>query len=142
MVARIIRQVEAAVVSNSKNKIYQTWEALFWRPLYGRHRLAQVKLSKFTPILKQTNCTPWDYPLPQGAENAQLCTTYSDGKTYFNSLRHFEMTMEDADVVTQCTEECMPNCQEVIYTYGMDTTYLKANELCNDEANLREVFIS
>ena len=52
------------------------------------------------------------------------------------------MTMEDANVVTQCTKECMPNCQEVIYTYGMDTTYLKAFELCNDEANLREVFIS
>ena len=51
------------------------------------------------------------------------------------------MTMEDANVVTQCTEECMPNCQEVIYTYGMDTTPLEADELCNDDANLREVFI-
>ena len=28
------RQVEAEVVSNSSNKIHQTWEALFWRPLY------------------------------------------------------------------------------------------------------------
>ena len=27
------RQVEAEVVSNSKNKLHQTWEALFWRPL-------------------------------------------------------------------------------------------------------------
>ena len=49
------------------------------------------------------------------------------------------MTMEDPNVVTQCTKECMPNCQEVIYTYGMDTTYLDANKMCNDEANLREV---
>ena len=30
------RQVEAEVVSNSSNKIHQTWEALFWRPLYSR----------------------------------------------------------------------------------------------------------
>ena len=51
------------------------------------------------------------------------------------------MTMEDPNVVTQCTKECMPNCQEVIYTYGMHTTYLEADELCNDDANLREVFI-
>ena len=28
------RQVEAEVVSNSSNKVHQTWEALFWRPLY------------------------------------------------------------------------------------------------------------
>ena len=27
------RQVEAEVVSNSSNKIHQTWEPLFWRPL-------------------------------------------------------------------------------------------------------------
>ena len=26
-------QVEAEVVSNSRNKIHQTWDALFWRPL-------------------------------------------------------------------------------------------------------------
>ena len=28
------RQVEAEVVSNSSNEIHQTWEALFWQPLY------------------------------------------------------------------------------------------------------------
>ena len=28
------RQVEAEVVSNSRNKLHQTWKALFWRPLY------------------------------------------------------------------------------------------------------------
>ena len=30
------RQVETEVVSNSSNKIQQTWEALFWIPLYRR----------------------------------------------------------------------------------------------------------
>ena len=28
-----LKQVEAEVVSNSRNKLHQTWEALFWRPL-------------------------------------------------------------------------------------------------------------
>ena len=34
------RQVEAEVVSNSNNKTHQTWEALFWRPLWVPTRWA------------------------------------------------------------------------------------------------------
>ena len=37
------RQVEAEVVSNSSNKIHQTWEALFWRPLYWRGKSKERK---------------------------------------------------------------------------------------------------
>ena len=50
--------------------------------------------------------------------------------------------MEDSDILTQCTHECMPNCEEVTYSYVMDTTYLEAHELCRDHADLREVKIS
>ena len=40
------RQVEAEVVSNSTNKIYQTWKALFWRSLQAACPLFQA-------------CAPW-----------------------------------------------------------------------------------
>ena len=49
--------------------------------------------------------------------------------------------MEDSNIMTQCTHECMPNCKEVTYSYVMDTTYLEAHELCDDKADLREVII-
>ena len=51
------------------------------------------------------------------------------------------MTMEDSNIVTQCTHECLPNCEEVIYSYVMDTTYIEAYELCYDNADLREVIL-
>lgn len=70
-----------------------------------------------------------------------MCTSYFDGNTHFNSLKHFEMSMEDSNIMTQCTHECMPNCKEVTYSYVMDTTYLEAHELCDDKADLREVII-
>ena len=79
--------------------------------------------------------------MPHDVEHAPLCMSYSDGKGYVNSLKHFEMTMEDSNIVTQCTHECLPNCEEVIYNYVMDTTYIEAYELCNDNADLREVII-
>ena len=74
-------------------------------------------------------------------EQAPLCTSYSNGKTYDNSLKYFDMTMEDSKTVTKCTHECMPNCKKTTYSYVMDTTYLEAHELCNDNADLREVII-
>ena len=89
--------------------------------------------------MQQTNCTPWDYPLPNGVDHAPLCTSYYDGENYFNSLNNFEMSMEDSDVLNHCTHECLPNCESVTYSYVMDTTYLEANELCHDEAEMREV---
>ena len=84
------------------------------------------------------NCTPWDYPLPHGMDDAPLCTSYSDGKTFFNSLKGFETMMEDPEILDNCTHECMPNCEEVTYSYMLDTTYLEANELCH-EKDTREV---
>ena len=88
---------------------------------------------------QQTNCTPWDYPLPGGVDHAPICMSYFDGKDYFNNLKSFEMAMEDSDIVDHCTRECLPNCQQVTYSYTMDTTYLDPHGLCQKEAEMREV---
>ena len=57
-----LRQVEAEVVSNSNNKIHQTWESLFWPPLYSIAReimwpfrmFAQKQLNKW--VSEERHC--------------------------------------------------------------------------------------
>ena len=49
--------------------------------------------------------------------------------------------MDDSEVMHRCTDTCLPNCQEVTYSYVMDTTILEANELCQDGSDTREVFL-
>ena len=88
---------------------------------------------------QQSNCTPWDYPLPNDVNHAPMCMSYFDGKNYFNTLKGFEMVMEDSDTLDHCTRECLPNCEQVTYSYVMDTTYLNYHGLCQDKADMREV---
>ena len=47
--------------------------------------------------------------------------------------------MEDPDVLDHCTHECLPNCEEVTYSYTLDTTDLDADKLCRDGSDTREV---
>ena len=75
-----------------------------------------------------------------------MCASYTDEDAHWdpnvlplNSLEDFEKMMEDPQVLDRCTHECMPNCQEVTYSYTMDTTSLDATKLCHDETYSREV---
>ena len=77
--------------------------------------------------------------MPSGVDHAPMCMSYFDGKNYFNSLKSFEKAMEDSDILDHCTRECLPNCEQVTYSYMMDTTYLDAHGLCHDEEEMREV---
>ena len=91
-------------------------------------------------LSKQTNCTPWDYPLPKGSEHSPVCTSYDDGVKYFNSLRDFNELMQDPAITDKCMHDCMPNCEEVTYSREMDTTYLDAKHLC-EENETRHVIL-
>ena len=46
--------------------------------------------------------------------------------------------MADPVITDECTHECMPNCEEVTYSWEMDTTNLQAGHLCQEEET-REV---
>ena len=92
-------------------------------------------------ILQQKNCTPWDYPLPQGEDTTPLCTSYVDGIDYFNSLKDFNLAMEDTRVVDNCTKACQPSCEEITYTSEIDTTDLEIDRLCEDGKPTRDVIL-
>ena len=89
--------------------------------------------------MQQKNCTPWDYPLPHGTDSAPLCTSYTDGIKYSNSLKDFNAAMEDTEVVGNCTKMCQPSCEEITYTYETDTTSLEVERLCEDGKPTRDV---
>ena len=91
---------------------------------------------------QQTNCTPWDYPSPNGVDHIPLCTSYFDGKNYFNNLKSFDMVMRDSAVSDNCSSECLPNCEQVSYKWTMDTTDLDPHTLCYNDAEMREVKIN
>ena len=45
----------------------------------------------------QTNCLPWDYPIPPGAKELPMCTSYNEGGILHNNgLRHLDAKMSDA----------------------------------------------
>ena len=94
-----------------------------------------------SPPKQQTNCTPWDYPSPNGVDHSPLCTSYFDGKNYFNNLKSFDMVMRDSAVSDNCSSECLPNCEQVTYKWTMDTTDLDPHTLCHNEPEMREVML-
>ena len=47
--------------------------------------------------------------------------------------------MEDPHIMQKCTEDCSPNCDEVTYSYEMDTTYLEVDQLCYEGEKTRDV---
>ena len=47
--------------------------------------------------------------------------------------------MEDQETMKHCTEHCSPNCEEVTYSYEMDTTYLEVDQLCYEGEATRDV---
>ena len=85
-------------------------------------------------------CIPWDYPLPRGTDSLPICTSYYDGTTeYNNTLNNFNAAMGDPHIMQNCTEACSPNCDEVTYSYEMDTTYLEVDKLCYEGEKTRDV---
>ena len=91
-------------------------------------------------VTQKINCTPWDYPLPKNNDAPHLCTSYYDGtRHYNNSLDGFNSAMEDQETMKHCTEHCSPNCNEVTYSYEMDTTYLEVDQLCYEGEATRDV---
>ena len=62
-----------------------------------------------------------------------MCTSYDDGAEYFNSLGGFNRFMADPVITDKCTHECLPNCEDVTYSWVMDTTNLQAGNLCQEE---------
>ena len=89
--------------------------------------------------MKKPNCTPWDYPLLKGSQISPICTSYYDGKDYFNSLHNFKIAMNDPQIMKVCKEACLPNCEEITYSYEIDTTDLKIDQLCQEGEKTREV---
>ena len=88
---------------------------------------------------KQTNCTPWDYPLPQGKDSASLCTSYYNSTKHFNSLQGFNNIMQDSTVSKRCTQECLPNCKEITYDYRMSSIDIEAKKMCQDDATRKVI---
>ncbi len=41
--------------------------------------------------------------------------------------------MDDADVSRDCSDKCMPNCEETTYSLQIDTTNLDTEELCKNK---------
>ena len=91
-------------------------------------------------MVDNVGCLPWDFPVPEGlggAANFPLCTSHVGGNLN-NSRYAFDTSLDDSDVLRNCTEDCMPDCTETSYDYQVDTTNLDAEELCLDE-NTRNV---
>ena len=91
--------------------------------------------------MKKSNCTPWDYPLPKGEQISPLCTSYYDGKVHFNSLHNFKIALNDPLIMSECKKACLPNCEEITYSYEIDTTYLEVDQLCQEGEESRKVSI-
>ena len=41
--------------------------------------------------------------------------------------------MQDSKVWKRCTHECLPNCEEVTYSYSMSSIDIEAKKMCQDE---------
>ena len=91
-------------------------------------------LLTFHSCQQKANCTPWDIPLPK-ADNGWLpyCTSFFDGEEHFNSLGEFMSEMANPKVRDECSNVCLPNCEETRYSYQMDKADLNLNELCYEE---------
>ena len=80
---------------------------------------------------------PWDYPYSRSAkDHYPLCTSYHDGINHFNSLHKFNDAMEDPEITDSCSNECLPNCGEITYSYEMDTTDLEVDQLCQQRLSV------
>ena len=49
--------------------------------------------------------------------------------------------MEDTRVVDNCTKMCQPSCEEITYTYEIDTTNLEVDRVCEDGEPTRDVIL-
>jgi hypothetical protein len=55
------------------------------------------------------------------------------GKGYNNNLIIFEEAMNDVNNSANCEKLCLPNCEETMYEYTIDTTELDTEKLCKDK---------
>ena len=85
--------------------------------------------------IKKKSCRPWDIPIPPetNPQNIPYCTSFYDGVQYFNSLKNFTDAMMDLELRSKCSEVCPSNCEEIEYSYQMDTTELDTERLCSEE---------
>ena len=60
------------------------------------------------------NCIPWDYPIPKGFEGISICMSVSE-QNGNNTLSDFHEKMDDPNSITNCSFECLPDCEEVKY---------------------------
>ena len=62
----------------------------------------------------ESGCIPWDYPLPQGLENTEVCKSdFLRNGTAVNALFDFELAMDSNASLALC--ECPPNCEETVF---------------------------
>ena len=99
------------------------------------HSIQNVKCFCLKSKIKKKNCRPWDIPLPPktNPQTMPYCTSFYDGVKYFNSLKNFTDAMMDLKLRSQCSEVCPSNCEEIEYSYQMDTTALDTERLCSEE---------
>ena len=94
----------------------------------------------FNHYQQNTNCTPWDIPLPRaGNKTLPICNTFYDGVKYFNSLTKFMDEITNPITREQCSKSCLPNCEETRYSYQLDKAELNLNELCYEKSDTRNV---
>jgi hypothetical protein len=55
------------------------------------------------------------------------------GEGFNNNLIIFEEAMNDVSNSANCENVCLPNCEETMYEYTIDTTELDTEKLCKDK---------
>ena len=63
-----------------------------------------------------TNCIPWDYPVPKDLDGIDICLAWQNGT---DKLRKFNAIMDDPEVINSC--KCLPDCEEVTYETQVGT---------------------
>jgi hypothetical protein len=56
---------------------------------------------------------------------------------YNNNLLIFEEAINDVNNSANCEKLCLPNCEETMYEYTIDSTELDTEKLCKKEETLR-----
>ena len=77
--------------------------------------------------VKETGCTPWDFPRPRSHERLNVCTNID------RKLADFYTAMKNKENILRC--DCLPDCEETNYEIEIITKEIKIDDLCRATGN-------
>ena len=87
-------------------------------------------------VEKECGCRPWDYPssinTSDASKQSRICDYF--GNTCFHALMNEDNVWEK-----KCAEKCLPDCNEIKYSFSIEKSPLDLNSIChysNEDAKM------